>query len=248
VNVAISPAVEVTIYDQFGNVATGETGNVSLTLQHDPTDPTPGNGTLGGTTSKAATAGVARFDNLTVSASSNRYYLHAAYGSITQDSGYFDVVDQVIPCGDNGCSGSVDNGQNTLTVNVPARQGTSGFLGLSLDQAAGPVACTRLDGSTINQPVLGSLQTVLPPAGYDTPSIQVVVRYDKSIAPGTGVANFIFCANHGGNTPFFEIPACPRRGQPTQKCEQDRRRNGVGDLVVTFLFSSTDPVGSGFGP
>jgi hypothetical protein len=247
VNVAINPAVVVTIYDQFGNVATQETGDVSLTLAHDPTDPSAGNGQLGGTTSKAASGGVASFDDLTVSASSNRYYLQAAYGSITGNSGYFDVVDVLVPCNDNGCNGSTDNGLNTVSANVPGRHGTNGFLALSLSQPAGSVPCTTLDGSVINQPVLGSLQTILPPAGYTTPTIPITVRFDKSIAPGTGVSNFVFCANHGGNTPFFEIPPCPRRGPPTQKCEQDRRRNGVGDLVVTFLFSSTDPVGGGYG-
>ncbi len=246
VAVAISPAVAVTLYDQFGNVATNATGAVSLTLAHDASDKTAGDGVLGGTTSQAPSSGVATFGNLTVSKSSNRYLLQASYGTLTQDSAHFDIVNVLVGCGDSGCSGSFDNGLNTLSVNVPGRHGTQGFLALSLNDPGGSVPCTKLDGTVINQPVLGSLQTIVPPAGYDTPSIPVVVRYDKTIAPGTGVANFVFCENHGGNTPFVEIPACPRHGQPSEKCISDRRRNGKGDLVVAFLFSSTDPVGGGY--
>ncbi len=244
----ISPAVAVTLYDQFGNLATNATGAVSLTLAHDSSDKTAGDGVLGGTTSKTPSSGFATFDDLTVSKSSNRYFLQASYDTLTQDSGYFDVVNVLVPCNDSGCNGSFDNGLNTVTANVPGKHGTQGFLALSLSEAGGSVACTKLDGTVIDQPVMGSLQTVVPPAGYDTPSIPITVRYDKTIAPGTGVANFVFCANHGGSTPYFEIPACPRRGQPSQKCISSRRRNGVGDLIVTFLFSSTDPVGGGYNP
>jgi hypothetical protein len=247
VNVAISPAVAVTLYDQFGNVATQASDNVTLTLAHDSSDHSAGDGQLGGTASQTPSAGVATFGDLTVSKSSNRYFLHASYGTLTQDSAFFDIVNLLIGCGDSGCSGSYDNGLNTVSADVPGKHGTQGFLALSLDNAAGSVPCTKLDGTVIDQPVMGALQTVIPPAGYDTPSIPVTVRYDKTIAPGTGVANFVFCANHGGNTPFFEIPTCPKHGQPSGKCISSRRRNGVGDLIITFLFSSTDPVGGGYG-
>jgi len=247
VGVAISPAVQVTLYDQFENLATTASDNVSLTLSHDPADPTAGNGTLGGDASKAPVGGVATFDDLTVSKSSNRYFLHAAYGTLTADSGTFDIVNKLIPCGSGGCSDSYDNGLNTVTVNVPAGHGVTGTLALSLSDPAGSVTCTLRDGSVVTVPPIGALDTVDPPSGYDTPSITVTKRFDKTIAPGLGVANFFFCENHGGTTPFVEIPPCPRRRPPTEKCEQDRRRNAVGDLIVTFLFSSSDPVGWGDG-
>jgi hypothetical protein len=190
---------------------------------------------------------VATFSSLTVDKSSNRYFLQASDGALTASSAFFDIVNKLTACGSSGCNDSYDNGLTGVTVTVPRRGGASGTLALGLNNPGGSVPCTRLDGTTINQMPMGALQTVDPPSGHDTPDITVVARFDKSIAPGVGVANFVFCANHGGNTPFLEIPACPRRGQPTVKCEVSRRRNGVGDLIVTFLFSSTDPVGGGYG-
>jgi hypothetical protein len=247
VGTAISPAVQVTIFDQFGNVS-DVSDPVSLSLAHDPTDPGAGDGTLSGGGATSAVHGVATFSSLSVDKSSNRYFLQASDGALNANSAFFDVVNKITGCGSSSCSDSVDNGLTGVTVNVPSKRGASGNLALGLDNPGGSVPCTRLDGTTINQQPMAALQTILPPSGHDTPDITVVARFDKSIAPGFGVANFVFCANHGGNTPFFEIPPCPRHGQPTVKCEVSRHRNGVGDLVVTFLFSSTDPVGSGFGP
>jgi hypothetical protein len=55
----ITPAVQVAARDALGNIDTGFTGNVVVSL-------TGGPGILGGTLSKAAVAGVATFDDLTV--------------------------------------------------------------------------------------------------------------------------------------------------------------------------------------
>jgi N-acetylneuraminic acid mutarotase len=74
----ISPAVRVTAFDPFDNVATGFTGNVSMAIGNNPSG-----GTLGGTTTWAAVAGVATFAGtlgLTIDKTGTGYTLVATSG------------------------------------------------------------------------------------------------------------------------------------------------------------------------
>jgi hypothetical protein len=79
VGVTISPAVEVTALDQFGNTATGFAGDVTVAIGTNPTG-----GTLGGTTTVAAVSGVATFSNLDIDKTGGGYTLVAMSGSLTQ--------------------------------------------------------------------------------------------------------------------------------------------------------------------
>ncbi|HUQ06163.1 MAG TPA: Ig-like domain-containing protein [Kofleriaceae bacterium] len=67
---AISPAVQVTVRDQFGNVANGFTGDVSVAIFANP-----GNATLSGTTTVAAVAGIATFTSLALDKVGSGYTL-----------------------------------------------------------------------------------------------------------------------------------------------------------------------------
>src|SRR5207244_3259002 len=83
----ITPAVEVTAQDAFGNVATGFTGNVTLSIGTNP-----GGGTLGGTKIVAAAAGVASFATLSINNAGVGYTLVAGSGALTSaTSGAFDI-------------------------------------------------------------------------------------------------------------------------------------------------------------
>lgn len=73
INTAGSPTVTVQVIDRFGDVVTGSSATITLTLTTNPTG-----ATLGGTTSKAATAGVAAFTDLTVSRSGENFKLTAS--------------------------------------------------------------------------------------------------------------------------------------------------------------------------
>ncbi|HYS60349.1 MAG TPA: hypothetical protein VEM27_07155, partial [Gemmatimonadales bacterium] len=73
----ITPAVEVTAWDTFGNVATGFAGNVTLAIGSNP-----GRGTLGGTASVAAVAGVATFASLSINNAGVGYTLVAGAGGL----------------------------------------------------------------------------------------------------------------------------------------------------------------------
>ncbi len=75
---AILPTVEVTAFDVSSNVATGFTGSVTLNIGTNPAG-----GTLGGTLTRNAVAGVVVFENLTISAAGVGYTLVAASAGLT---------------------------------------------------------------------------------------------------------------------------------------------------------------------
>ena len=74
----ISPAVQVTARDAFGNTATGFTGTVTVAIGTNP-----GGGTLSGTTSVGAVNGVATFANLSINKAGSGYTLQATAASLT---------------------------------------------------------------------------------------------------------------------------------------------------------------------
>jgi hypothetical protein len=74
---SITPAVEVTARDAFGNVATGFTGAVTLAIGANP-----GGGTLSGATTVTAVAGVARFEGVSIDKAGVGYTLVAGSGSL----------------------------------------------------------------------------------------------------------------------------------------------------------------------
>ena len=159
----------------------------------------------------------------------------------------FEIYDELIPCNADGCSGSVDSlGTGTfVTANISGNPSLSGNLGLSLSGHNETIQCF-LEGSTepTSAMTIGSLHTIAPPP--DAGTFTEKVRYSKQEAPGTGVANFVHCMNTGPDGSFEQVLLCDNQ-TPSPKCILDQRRNGIGELVVTFLLNGVDPVGGGFG-
>lgn len=87
----ISPAVVATASDQYGNVATGFTGTVTLQLGTNP----PG-AVFGGQLAKAAVAGVATFSDLTVSAAGTAFTITATIPGSIATSNPFNVTGAVM--------------------------------------------------------------------------------------------------------------------------------------------------------
>lgn len=84
----ITPAVTVQIQDSDGNLVTTATNTVSLAIGSNP-----GSGTLGGTTSVAAVAGVATFNNLSINNAGAGYTLTASAAGLTgATSGSFNIT------------------------------------------------------------------------------------------------------------------------------------------------------------
>ncbi len=73
----IAPAVQVTAQDLGGNTVTGFTGNVAVAIGTNP-----GAGTLSGTTTVQAVAGVASFADLSIRTAGTGYTLTASSGSL----------------------------------------------------------------------------------------------------------------------------------------------------------------------
>ncbi len=69
---ALTPAVQVTARDQFGNTATSHTANVTVSFGANPAG-----GTLSGTATRAAVAGVATFSGLSIDKAGTGYTLQA---------------------------------------------------------------------------------------------------------------------------------------------------------------------------
>ncbi|MBK8915942.1 MAG: hypothetical protein IPM64_15340 [Phycisphaerales bacterium] len=82
----ITPAVTVELIDAFGNRDTAATQSVTLSLAANP-----GGGALTGTLARNAVAGVATFDDVSVTALGTGYRLHAAAAAGQADSDPFDV-------------------------------------------------------------------------------------------------------------------------------------------------------------
>ncbi|HEY7687025.1 MAG TPA: Ig-like domain-containing protein, partial [Gemmatimonadales bacterium] len=83
----ITPVVAVTAHDQFGNIATGFSGSVTVAIGTNP-----GGGALSGTTTRTAAAGVATFNNLSIDKAGSGYTLNAtAPGLSGSASGPFTI-------------------------------------------------------------------------------------------------------------------------------------------------------------
>src|SRR5439155_826619 len=79
-NATITPPVQVTALDAGNNVATGFTGNVVMAI---PSNSNPGAGTLSGTKTVAAVAGVATFSDLSINNPGTNYRLRATSSGLT---------------------------------------------------------------------------------------------------------------------------------------------------------------------
>jgi uncharacterized repeat protein (TIGR03803 family) len=80
----ISPAVTVAVEDQFGNVVTGDSSNVTLSVNS-------GTGSLSGTLTKAASSGIATFNNLSMTAAGAKTLLAVDGSLAAADSGSFTI-------------------------------------------------------------------------------------------------------------------------------------------------------------
>jgi hypothetical protein len=229
----ISPAVSVRAVDECGQTATGATGSVSLTLSGG----TAGATASGATASFASGTGVATFSSLTVDLAGTDYRLTASSPGLTSSapSTTFDVVDFLCTSDDPYCE--AQDGGGTTHVRSPAPP-TGGTMSFTFTGAGGQFTC-----GDVQRAVIGS-QTIVDPqypqASQDP--IQLTFTYDKSVAPGTGVANFVFCLSKDDGQSYFIVKKCGKR--PQTPCELSRSRTGVGDLEIVVLIAPDDPIGS----
>jgi hypothetical protein len=230
VSTNMAPAVTVEALDVCGARATGATGSVALTL-----NPNPSGAALSGTPQPLVN-GVATFSALQVDKAGEGYKLVASSGLLTPDtSASFDVVTRLCTSSDPDpvCQASDPGGTVTVLTSRPRGNDSMtidfGAIGAQIDCLTGfqtRGALTRID-----------------PDYSTSDAIEITMRWSKEVAPGTGVANFVLCMSKDGTT-YSVPPSCPRSGKlPKDEnfCELKRNRNGVGELVISFLIKPQDP-------
>jgi len=125
----ITPALTVDVEDSFGNLVTGDHSNVTLAVASGP-------GTLAGTTTVAAVAGVATFGNVSLTAAGN-YTLNAADGALTgATSNRFTISQFATTIAVTSSNSAVNYGQAvtfTATVTPSGGSGETGTVQFVID-------------------------------------------------------------------------------------------------------------------
>jgi Bacterial Ig-like domain (group 1)/Calcineurin-like phosphoesterase len=213
----ISPAVQVEVRDQFGNRVTGATNAVTVTLGNNP------NGaTLGGTTTVAASAGIASFSTLTVDQARNGYTLIAqATGLTNATSSAFNITAPPPPVSPTQSDVEVApatiaaGGSSTVTITV--KDGA----GAPLSAVAVSLSATG-SGNTLTQP--GPTNS----SGVTTGTLSSTVPGAKTI---TAVAGGTTLADQ----PVVNVTAgAPDAGQSTVTASPTRISAGVGTSTITI--------------
>lgn len=223
---SIAPAVQVKALDACGNPAAGD---VTVAISTNPS----GGSLTGAVTQTLDAQGIATFGDLRIDKSGNGYVLSASSGSASTSSAPFNVVDRLCRSA-LVCEATDAAGTTTISTAGPP---AGGAMGLSFGAFGSGFACAGVPSFR----KLGSLVTIDP--HHYTQPIAITTRWAKSIAPGTGVANFVLCWSKTG-LDFRIAEACTKKGQlpaGVKLCELKRNRNGVGDLVIDFLIHPTDP-------
>ncbi|HET9708168.1 MAG TPA: Ig-like domain-containing protein [Gemmatimonadales bacterium] len=146
----IAPPVTVTAKDQFGNVSSSFTGTVTVAIVDNPSG-----GSLSGTLSEAAVAGVASFNDLAIDKPGVGYTLGAtATGVTAAKSATFTITPGVVSAAKTTVTASpspitASNGANAATITVTAR-----------DAAGNPIS-----GATVQLVATGGGNTLVQPAG-----------------------------------------------------------------------------------
>ncbi len=145
----ISPALQVTARDAQGNTATGFTSDVTVAIETNPDA-----GTLTGTTTVAAVAGVATFSTLSINKTGTGYTLSATAASLTgATSAGFDITPGAASATLSTVSASpadvtASNGLSQSTITVTVRDG----FGNPVSGATVTLAATGT-GNALSQPL-----------------------------------------------------------------------------------------------
>ncbi len=178
-NTAITPAVQVEIRDEFGNRVTTATNSVTMGINANP-----GSSTLGGTTTVAASAGVASFSTLTLNNAGTGYTLAATAATLAGATSATFNVTAVNPVSASQSSvaaapASVTAGSGTATITVTARNASGNPV------SGVPVTLSATgSGNTVTQP-----GAVTDPNGVATGTVSSTVAGAKIVsATANGVA------------------------------------------------------------
>ncbi|HWP38546.1 MAG TPA: invasin domain 3-containing protein, partial [Gemmatimonadales bacterium] len=167
-NSYMSPAPQVAVQDAFGNTVTSATDLITIAIGTNP-----GGGTLLGTPTRNAVAGVARFDSLSINAAGNGYTLTATSGSlVSATSAAFNIEPspEVDPTRSAAAAspnlGIVANGTDSTIVTVTVRD----------------PAGNAIPGQTVQLAATGTNNTLTQPAGTTNASGVAIGRLKSTRA------------------------------------------------------------------
>jgi hypothetical protein len=232
----LAPSVQVAVEDAAGNVLTTDNSLVTLALGSNP-----GSGTLAGTTTVAATSGIANFSTLSINKPGTSYTLTAADGSLTAaTSSAFNIV-----------AGPLDHFQVTAS---PASITAGGLfllvvtaqdvLGNTVSSYDGTVHFTSSDPLEPSPAIDTALSGGL---GYAAGTLQTVGSWtvrarDSMVSTRTGLSNSVTVSPAGAT--HFQVGAVPTAitGAPFSVVvtAEDAYNNVVPSYMGHVTLTSTD--------
>jgi adhesin/invasin len=239
----ITPAITVRAEDAAGNLDTNFTGPVTLAIASGPND-----GTLSGTTTRAATGGIATFNNLSIQRAGS-YTLRATSGTLTQDTS---VAFQITPGPPSGATSEIAasptsieaDGTSTSSVTVLLRDGfgnalTTGGANVTVSTTLGTLGPVTDNGNGTYSATLTSSTT----AGTATISGTV----NAAAISDTATVNFTLVG-----APMLVVqvqPSNTKVGQPISPAVVVRVVDGLGNTLTDYPGSvtavlSTRPAGA----
>ena len=244
VSTSISPAMTVSVSDQWGNLESVPGLNqvpVTLSVANDAYPVT----TLGGTTTQTSVAGVATFGDINLNHAGNGFTLKASSGSLATDtSTAFNTYDAI--CTTGTCTATNPDGNTTVTTT-----------GNGTTVQMGPSSSSFTCGTTVFSSK-GSIVTINPASGFTALNpLSVTLQFSPSVAPtSTALKNFVLCITKDG-VHFSQVPDCRKLRNDGDNDDDDhykdsdlpcifsRSRVTVGSvsnyLQLVVLMTSTDP-------
>ncbi|MGH7614526.1 MAG: leishmanolysin-related zinc metalloendopeptidase [Gemmatimonadales bacterium] len=247
---AIAPPILVTARDAQGRTATSFGGNVTVGLTANP-----GSGTLSGTTTVTATAGVATFADLTIDRTGLGYALQASAGGLAADTSapfeiiagggarlVFRVQPAAVTAGapiNTPGPGVVVAAQDSLGNTIPSFTGAVA-IELGVDSSSATLSGTTTESAVFGVATFSDLSLHVAGAGYTL------------TATASGAAS-------GTSAPFSVTPGPPARlaytGQPTNATAgsaisppvQVTALDALGNLANGFTGAVTVALSAGTG-
>ncbi len=245
--------VTVEVLDGSGHLDTSSAAAVTVAIGLNP-----GSGSLSGTTTVVASAGVASFSDLSINATGTGYTLVATSQGITSaTSDPFNISGVIQPCSGSSCSTSASS--KTTSGTVTTSPTTSGeFLAAGIGGVSYSCAGTYQPASDPFSFDLFNSSGVADPNAQFTASLEIF-KAAVQASGRTGASQWQIC--YASTQPFTALPGTSAtaviggvtfntgllpdctstQGAP---CVQARNKDNAGDVVVTF-FASGDPIARG---
>lgn len=170
---SISPPIQVSALDAYGNTAIPFAGTVTLSIGTNP-----GGGALGGANPVSAAGGIATFSNLSIAKSGVGYTLIAtATGVIPDTSAPFTVG-----------AGGISAAQSTVFATPPAITASSGSSSATITVTARDSLGNPIQGATVVLAATGAGNTLTQPSGV-TDAAGVATGHISSTAAASKVVS-----------------------------------------------------------